>query len=164
MSGMSGCGDYYTEHTGGVIMNTENRAFYFDSGEKDTPEGNYCVECWGMGKIATDYILPRTGAPDECYCTHCKGTGIEPEKVAVFRWEIAQDRSPRYDLPKAEPVANEIKQARQTIREAFAGDRDFKMGYIMNIEMLLYDMYNGEGHRERVQNSVAEKLLDLIFG
>ena len=82
---------------------------------------------------------------------------------SVTHVHVPEDESCE-DEPESEPALGKIEQARQVMREAFKDDRDFKMTYIMNIEMLLYDMYKGEGHRERVQSSVAEKILDLIFG
>lgn len=58
-----------------------------------------------------------------------------------------------------------IKAARETMREAFKTDDDFKHGYVANIAMLFYDRY-GKGNyitnREK-RNQAAEDILDLIF-
>ncbi len=58
-------------------------------------------------------------------------------------------------------MSEEIKKARETMRDAFDNDSDFKEGYRSNIGMLLYD----EGviiSRER-RNEVADKIIKKVF-
>lgn len=63
-----------------------------------------------------------------------------------------------------------VKKARKIMREAFDADPDFKMGYIANIAMLLYDRLEKDGitlpneildYDKR--NAAAEDILELIF-
>ena len=56
---------------------------------------------------------------------------------------------------------NEIEKARETMRDAFEKDPDFKMGYVANIAMLLHDQYGLTDFGER--NAAAEDILELIF-
>jgi len=55
----------------------------------------------------------------------------------------------------------EIKKARETMRNAFDEDPDFKMGYIANIAMLLHDHHGITNYDKR--NAAAEDILKLIF-
>lgn len=54
-----------------------------------------------------------------------------------------------------------IKKARETMRTAFDKDPDFKMSYIANIAMLLYDHHDITNYEKR--NVAAEDILKLIF-
>jgi len=65
---------------------------------------------------------------------------------------------------------NKIQKARKTMRDAFDADSDFKMSYIANIAMLLYDRLEKEGimlpneiANYEKRNAVAEDILKLIF-
>lgn len=55
---------------------------------------------------------------------------------------------------------NEIMAARKTMRDAFKEDEGFKLGYLANIAMLLYDEL-GLGKEKR--DDVSEKILQRIF-
>lgn len=56
---------------------------------------------------------------------------------------------------------NKIKKARKTMRDAFDADPDFKMSYIANIAMLLYDHHGITDYDKR--NAAAEDILKLVF-
>ena len=56
---------------------------------------------------------------------------------------------------------NEIEKARETMRDAFEKDPDFKMGYVANIAMLLHDRHGITNYDKR--NAAAEDILELIF-
>jgi len=56
---------------------------------------------------------------------------------------------------------NKIARARETMRNAFDADPDFKMVYIANIAMLLHDHYGITDYDKR--NVAAEDILKLIF-
>ena len=43
---------------------------------KENPQNSKCIECNGSGKVVIDIGKFRVKAP----CTHCNGSGIEPEK------------------------------------------------------------------------------------
>lgn len=55
-----------------------------------------------------------------------------------------------------------IKQARETMRKALEDDEKFKIGYVANVAMALYDNPINT-HVPKERNALAEKILDLIF-
>jgi hypothetical protein len=56
----------------------------------------------------------------------------------------------------------EIKEARETIRDAFEEDPDFRRSYRDNIAMLLHDRH---GITEiNARNKAADDILKLVFG
>lgn len=57
-------------------------------------------------------------------------------------------------------MANEIADARKTMRDAFEKDEEFKHGYLANIAMLLYDEL---GLEKEKRDEVSDKVLKLIF-
>lgn len=62
---------------------------------------------------------------------------------------------------------NKIQRARETMRNAFDADEDFKDVYIANIAMLMYDELHKMKYRPKLRyndrNELAEKIVDLIF-
>lgn len=57
-------------------------------------------------------------------------------------------------------MANEIADARKTMRDAFEKDEEFKHVYLANIAMLLYDEL---GLEKEKRDEVSDKVLKLIF-
>ncbi len=56
----------------------ELRTFYYSSGEyADTPAGDICGECYGMGRVTTHEWPAVYTRP----CEHCNGIGLEPEEM-----------------------------------------------------------------------------------
>jgi len=56
---------------------------------------------------------------------------------------------------------HEIKKARKIMQKAFRKDKFFKLTYISNIAMILYDNNIVLGLEKR--NDIAEKILERIF-
>ena len=63
-----------------------------------------------------------------------------------------------------------IKEARQTIRESFKNDPDFKRTYVDNVAVLLYDLFAGvdtigvtDMSVKGCRDDYAERIIDLIF-
>ncbi len=57
-------------------------------------------------------------------------------------------------------MANEIADARKTIRDAFEADPGFKQGYIDNVAILLYDEL---GLEKKKRDKIADRILRRIF-
>lgn len=59
-------------------------------------------------------------------------------------------------------LVDKIRQARKTMRDAFAADEEFRQGYVANIAMLLSDRYGIKDYVPR--NQAASDILELVFG
>lgn len=57
-----------------------------------------------------------------------------------------------------------IKQARNTIRDAFEKDPDFKRVYVDNVSCFLMDKVPGLKRNDMKRNKISTELIDYIFG
>jgi hypothetical protein len=58
---------------------------------------------------------------------------------------------------------NPIQTARETLRDAFENDPDFRYGWESNIAMLLYDRHGGDFKDYDIRNDTAKALMKLLF-
>ncbi len=60
-------------------------------------------------------------------------------------------------------MSEKITEARRTIKNALDNDEGFRIGYISNVAMLLYDELGGTMVHKDERDSLAAKILHLIF-
>ena len=63
----------------------------------------------------------------------------------------------------SELIIDEIVQARKTMKNALDSDEGFKIAYIGNVAMLLYDELGGTMVNKNEREALANKILNLIF-
>lgn len=64
-------------------------------------------------------------------------------------------------------MSSKIAKARKVMWDALENDPDFKLGYVANISMLMYDELHTRKYRPKLRkedrDAISERLLKLIF-
>lgn len=113
----------------------------------------------GKANEALRQLLKKLGVMEQ----ECQGEDdIAPSQLD----EIAKLLNENADLKKqiaAHDGTISVSGARKRMRDAFKNDPEWKMTFVMNIEMLMYDILGSDNHGDRVGKQIAEKILDMVF-